>query len=313
MTLKTLAFAATTALAAMLASPAAAEWKPSGPVTIIVPFGAGGSTDVFGRVFAAEMASQTGWAVLVENRPGAGGVIGQLDVVNAKPDGHTLGLSSTSMFAVQPFMPDGSPELQPDSVDFMGTLSIIPYAIVASSDAPFDDLKSLADHSQKSGPAKFSSTSAQLTLAMEQLGEEAGIKFVSAQTSGSGESLQLVAGRHADFTLSGGVHVPFVLDGRMKVIAHFMDERGSYAPDALTVEEQGTKLPLRNYFLLNAPKGLPPEAKSTIAQAIDDAVKSDAVRKFGESIYVTAKNLGPEGSTKDVMSQAAIWRAHFGK
>src|SRR5690606_6368465 len=100
--------------------------------------------------------------------------------------------------------------------------------------------------------------------------------------------------------LSGGVHVPFVLDGRMKVIAHFMDERGSYAPDALTVEEQGAKLPLRNYFLLNAPKGLPEVAKSTIAKAIDDAVDSDAVRKFGDSIYVTAKNLGPEGSTEDV-------------
>ncbi len=140
-----------------------------------------------------------------------------------------------------------------------------------------------------------------------------GLDFVTAPTSGSGESLQLVAGRHADFTISGGVHVPFVLDGRMKVIAHFMNERSSYAPDARTVEEQGAKLPLRNYFLFNAPKGLPADAKAALVKAIDDAVKSDAVREHADRIYVTAANLGPDGSTADVMEQAAVWRAHFGK
>ena len=231
-----MALVAVTLAAALFGGPARAEWKPTGPVTIIIPFGAGGSTDVFGRVFAAELETQTGWNVLVENRPGAGGVIGQLEVVNAAPDGQTLGLSSTSMFSMQPFMEGGSDELQPDSVDFLGTLSMIPYAIVAGAQAPFDDLKSLADYSKTNGPAKFSSTSEQLTLGMEQLAKEVGIAFVSAQTSGSGESLQLVAGRHADFTISGGVHVPFVLDGRMKVLAHFTDERGSYAADATTVE-----------------------------------------------------------------------------
>ena len=107
---------------------------------------------------------------------------------------------------MQPYMPDGSPELQPENADFLGTFSLIPYAIVAAANAPFDDLKSLAEYSQASGPAKMSSTSAQLTVGMEQLGEELGINFVAAQTSGSGESLQLVAGRHADFTISGGVN-----------------------------------------------------------------------------------------------------------
>ncbi|MBS7707487.1 Bug family tripartite tricarboxylate transporter substrate binding protein [Chelatococcus asaccharovorans] len=313
MTFRAMLFAAAVTMAATLSGASRADWQPSGPITIIVPFGAGGSTDIFGRVFATEMQKQTGWTVLVENRPGAGGLIGQIAVANAKPDGQTLGLSSTSMFAVEPFMPDASGELQPDSVDFMGTLSVIPYAIVAGSKAPFDDLKGLAEYSKAKGPAKFSSTSAQLTLAMEQLAKEIGIKFVAAQTSGSGESLQLVAGRHADFTISGGVHVPFVLDGRMKVLAHFMDERGSYAANAKTVDEQGAVLPLRNYFLFNAPKGLPADVKATLAKAIDNAVNSDAVRKYGESIFVTARNLGPEGSTKDVMEQAAVWKARLGK
>ena len=75
------------AMAALCAMPAQAEWKPEKPIMIIVPFGAGGSTDTFGRIFAAEMERLTGWTVLIENRPGAGGVIGQLEVNNAEPDG----------------------------------------------------------------------------------------------------------------------------------------------------------------------------------------------------------------------------------
>lgn len=300
------------AMVALMAVPAHAEWEPGKPITIIIPFGAGGSTDIFGRLFAAEMEKQTGWTILVENRPGAGGVIGQLEVLKAEPDGYTIGLSSSTLFSMQPYMPDGSPELQPENADFLGTFSLIPYAIVAASDAPFDDLKSLAEYSQANGPAKMSSTSAQLTVGMEQLGEEMGIDFVAAQTSGSGESLQLVAGRHADFTISGGVHVPYIQDGRMKVIAHFVDDRGGYAPDAPTVEEQGGTLPLRNYFLFNAPKGMDPEVKDAIATAIDSATKSQAAEDYARSIFVTIKNLGPEGSQEHVMTEAAKWKAHFG-
>jgi tripartite-type tricarboxylate transporter receptor subunit TctC len=312
-TIRNILMALPVAAALAAAGPASAEWQPEQPITIIVPFGAGGSTDTFGRIVANEMERLTGWTVLVENRPGAGGVIGQLEVKNAKPDGHTLGFSSTTVVSMQPFMPDAPTELQPEDLDYLGTMSLIPYAIVAGSDAPFDDLAGLAAYTKEHGPAKFSATSPTLTLAMEQIAESAGFEIVAAQTSGSGESLQLVAGRHADITISGGVHVAYVLDGRMKVIATMTDERASYAPDALTVEEQGAQLPLRNYFLFDAPNGMDAEVKAAIAKAFDDAMNSDAVKAHAEKIHVAIKNLGPEGSTADVMAQADKWRKHFGK
>lgn len=295
------------ALAVGLSSPVLAEWTPDKPVKIVVPFGAGGSTDTFGRVVASAMEQETGWTVIVENRPGAGGVIGQLEVANAEPDGYTVGLSSTSLFSIEPFMPNATGELQPDSVDFIGTLSVIPYAIVAASDAPFNNLAELVAYSKTDGPAKFSATSQQLTLALEQMAAEIGLNFVAAQTSGSGESLQLVAGRHADFTISGGVHVAYVLDGRMKVLAHMLDERADYAPDAMTVAEQGATLPLRNYFLFNVPKGMDPEIKAALAEAIDDALQTDSVKEHAKRINVKLKNLGIEGSTEDVAMQADRW------
>jgi tripartite-type tricarboxylate transporter receptor subunit TctC len=295
------------------AGPAAADWAPKQPIKVVIPFGAGGSTDVFGRVVFNEMEKMTGWKILVENRPGAGGVIGQVVVRDAKPDGHTLGLSSTTVLALQPFMPDAPKEALPESFDYVGTLSLIPYAIVAGKDAPFDDLASLAAYAKAKGPVKFSSTAPELTLAMEQIAKSAGFPIVAAQTSGSGESLQLVAGRHADITISGGVHVPYVTDGRMKVIAIMGDDRATYAPNAKTVEEQGAELPLRNYFLLNAPKKLDPEAKAAIAKAFDAALNSEAVAKYAEKIHVKVKNLGPDGSTADMTAQAKKWRAHFGQ
>lgn len=301
------------AVAMCLSSPVRAEWSPDKPIKIIIPFGAGGSTDTFGRVVASAMEQETGWTVIVENRPGAGGVIGQLEVANAEPDGYTVGLSSTSLFSIEPFMPNATGELQPDSVDFIGTLSVIPYAIVAASDAPFDNLAELAEYAKTNGPAKFSATSQQLTLSLEQMAAEIGLNFVAAQTSGSGESLQLVAGRHADFTISGGVHVAYVQDGRMKVLAHMLDERADYAPDAMTVAEQGATLPLRNYFLYNVPKGMDPEIKTALAAAIDKALQNDSVKEHAKRINVKLKNLGIEGSSEDVASQADRWRKILSK
>jgi tripartite-type tricarboxylate transporter receptor subunit TctC len=311
MKLKFLALAGA-AIAALSAAPAQAEWAPSEPIKFIVPYGAGGSTDVFGRVFAAEMESQTGWRVLIENRPGAGGAVGSIETMNAKPDGHTLGLSATGLFAIQPFMPDGTPELQPENMDYMGTLSVIPFAIITGADSPFDDLKSLAEYSKTNGPAKFSSTSKPLAYAMDIVAEELGINMVAAATSGSAESLQLVLGGHADFTISGGVHVPYVVDKRMKVLAH-IGARGSYAPDVGTVEDQDATFPLSNHFMFSAPKGLPADARAALAKAIDNAVNSDAVRAHANKLHVAPENLGPDGSSADVMKQAKFWRAFFEK
>lgn len=295
-------------------SSAHAEWAPEKPLKIIIPVGAGGSTDTFGRIVANAMEDITGWNIIVENRPGAGGEIGQLEVANAEPDGHTIGLSSTSLFSIQPYLEESSGELTPDSVDYLGTLSVIPYAIIAAADAPFDNLSELAAYSKsENGPAKFSATSRQLTLALDEINKDFGIEYVSALTSGSAESLQLVAGRHADFTISGGVHVAYVMDGRMKVLAHMLDEAAPYAPDRPTVAEQGGTLPLRNYFLFNAPKGMPKEAKAAIADAIDKALSYDAVKAHAKKIHVKLHNLGPEGSAADVAAQAATWRAILGK
>ncbi|MGH1354641.1 MAG: Bug family tripartite tricarboxylate transporter substrate binding protein [Thalassovita sp.] len=296
--------------ASFTAIPASADWMPEKPISLVVPYGAGGSTDVFGRVLAAEMEKQTGWRVLVENRPGAGGAVGTLAVMNAEPDGYTLGVSATGLFTIQPYMVDGTPEIEPEKMDYLATLSIIPFAIVANSEAPFDNLQELADYSQKSGPVKFASTAKPLAYGMNLMADDMKIKLVSAASSGSSESLQLVLGGHADITISGGVHVPYIEDGRLKVIA-FLDERASYAPDVLTVEEQGTNFPVKNMFMVSAPKGLPEEAKAAIVAALDKAVMSEPVQAHGDKLYVNIRNLGPDATSEAVMTQAAFWRDYF--
>lgn len=296
------------AAVAAFATPVLAEWQPSDPISLVIPYGAGGSTDTFGRVFANELEQQTGWTVLVENRTGAGGVVGQTYVANSEPDGLTWGLSSMQIFTIVPYLPQASTELTADSVDFIGTLSVIPFALVTSAQSPFDDMESLAAYTKENGPARFAATTAASTLAMERMAEQFGIEVAAAQTSGSAESLQLVSGRHADLAISGGVHVAQVLDGRLKVVAHMLDDRASYAPDASTIEEQGGVLPLRDYFIFNLPKRVPEEARATIVQAIDSVIKSDAIAAHAEKIYVEPNNLSPEEATKAAQDQATYWR-----
>lgn len=295
------------ATAVFSALPAASAWMPEKPIKIVIPFGAGGSTDTFGRVFANAMEAQTGWTIVVENRPGAGGAVGQIECINANPDGYTVCLSSTSLFAIQPFMPDTPEELTPDSVEYLGTLGAVPFAIVAKPDAPYNNLAELAEYTKANGPVRFAATNPQITLAMNQLSADLGFEFLPAQTSGSSESLQLVSGGHADITVSGGVHVAYVLDGRLKVLAHLTDERGAYASDKLTVEEQGGTLPHRNLWLFNVAKGVDPEVKDALAKAIDDTVNTQAVKDHAAKIHVSLRNLGPDGSTSVIMSEAEKW------
>src|SRR5690606_33070645 len=99
-------------------------WTPAQPIRVVIPFGAGGSTDVFGRVAINAMEQQTGWTLLVENKTGASGAIGSADVQNAAPDGYTIGIASTTVFSLDPFIPGAAVPYGPESFDYLGTLSL---------------------------------------------------------------------------------------------------------------------------------------------------------------------------------------------
>jgi tripartite-type tricarboxylate transporter receptor subunit TctC len=307
---KTLVAAALVAATASFSSAFAQQWKPERPIKVVVPFGAGGTTDVMVRVLLKKIEEKTGWTMIVDNKVGASGAIGSLEVKNAKPDGHVIGVSATLLYALDPFVPGVNVGYKPEDFDYLGTMGLIEFGVVAPKDAPFNDLKEMAEYSKKK-KIRFVSQGRPLELSMELMSKKFGIEYVTATTSGSAESLQLVAGGHADLAMDGGLHVSFIRDGKVKPVAILANKRPSYAPDTKTIIEQGAPLPMRNYVLFFTPLGMPANVKAALAQAIDDGMKTPEMREHMGKIFMGVDNLGPDKAKADVLEQAAHWKEYF--
>lgn len=287
-----------------------AQWKPDRPIRVVVPFGAGGTTDVMVRVLLKKIEEKTGWTMIVDNKVGASGTIGSMEVKNAKPDGHVIGVSATLLYALDPFVPGVNVGYKPEDFDYLGTMGLIEFGVVVPKDAPFNDLKEMAEFSKKK-KIRFVSQGRPLELSMELIGKQFGIEYVTATTSGSAESLQLVAGGHADVAMDGGLHVSFIKDGKVKPVTILAERRPSYAPDTQTIVEQGAPLPMRNYVLFFAPLNIPPNVKAALAKAIDDGMQTPEMKDHMDKIFMGVSNLGPDKARADVLEQANHWKAYF--
>jgi tripartite-type tricarboxylate transporter receptor subunit TctC len=303
----TLVFAVLLSTLHSLPAAAQANWDPRRPVRIIIGFGAGGTTDVIGRAVAKVIENQRGWTVLTENKGGAGGTIAAAEIRNIRPDGMTIGLFSTSVFGLDPYISE-RPRYMPEDFDYLGTIGSIEYALVAGRASPITDIASLVATARSRGFVTLSATGRLQELVAGRLARQFGIEIVSVQTRGSAESLQLVLGGHADVTISGGVHVPAVLSGDIRSIGAITDARHGYAPDVRTLREQGVDISLRNYFMYAGPRNLPPEVRATWEAAIDQAVASPEVAQAAQQAYSTRGNLGGAASAEEIRTQSVLWR-----
>lgn len=297
---------------AVMTEQAAAQWKPTRSIRVVVPFGAGGTSDVITRAVVNQMEKQTGWQFVVENKVGAASALGMQEIMRAKPDGYTIGFSATSLVSLEPFFPGANSPYTAADFDYLATTGSIPFGLVVNKDAPYNDLKGMGEFS-KTKPIRFLSTGRPLQHAMEQLKEQFGIQFVSSNTASANEAIPQIMGGHADATIDGGIFANFVKDGRVKMITILDTKRGVYAPNVPTLIEQGGKLPFSNYRMFIAPKNLPAEVKKALADALDKAINSDEVKAYHATIYNPVENLGPEGTLKDINSQIVIWKAHYAK
>lgn len=291
----------TLALAAALATtgPALAEWKPSGPVTLQIGFGPGGETDTLGRAIALAMEKQTGWDVIAENKPGGGGVAMFTGVGAAAPDGRTVGMGVSMPVLINLVLRGDKLPFKLDSFDYLATVTRAQVAIVAKADAPFDDVAGLVAHAKASGgaPVAFDAKPQELILRAINRQDDAGIRPVSAKSSA--EMIQNVLGGHVVASFAAGTHVEYVRSGDLKVLASANDERHSYAPDTATLREQGYDLAVDPWFYFAAPAGLPADARAALAEALDGAIGSEAVRELvANAMRSETRNLGPDGTRR---------------
>ena len=263
------------AVVATLAAPfaAVAADYPTKPITLVIPFPPGGATDVLGRVIGLRLGQELGQPVVVENRAGAGTVIGAAYVAKAPADGYTLLVSSGTTFTVNPAIRNNLPYDPVKSFDPIGITGRTSLILLANKDVPVTTVKQFVDY-VKASPGKYaygsygSGTTAQ--FAGETVLYAAGLKMTHVPYKGSAPAMTDLMGGQIPFSVDTvSAAIPQLKSGKIKAIAVTAAKRSALLPNVPTMAESGyPDIDMDTWLILAAPKGLPADVKARLEKAL---------------------------------------------
>ena len=272
------------ACAVSLAAGAQTTNWPEKPVTIVVPFPAGGSTDTVARAMALQMGTALGQSFIVDNKPGATGTIGAGFVKRAVPDGYTLLVSSLGAFVVTPHLIKGVPYDATKDFDYISVPVQAPNVLVAS---PKQKERTLAEVIAllKANPGKVSFASSgngsSDHLSAEVFWQQSKTEGLHVPYKGGAPAINDLLGGQVDFSFQNvNAVLPHIKAGKLHAIAVTGDKRSPVLPDVPTLAEAGVKgAEVYSWQGLAAPKGLPPAVKDKLAHAAIAAINDPGVKK----------------------------------
>lgn len=280
--------AAATAAAVALGLPAAsfAQDYPARPITIVVPFSAGGGVDAIARLLAEQLRASLRQSVIVDNRPGASGMLGAGYVAKAAPDGYTLLLGSAGETAINPFVYKARMQYAPEKDLAPITLvTRVPNVLVANPALPVKNVEELIAYAKKN-PGKLSYATSGVGNPQHLNGELfdslAGIRMNHIPYKGSAGQLVDVAGGNVDLSfVSMAGAAPFIKGGRLKALAVTSARRASFAPDIPTIAEYKpmAAYDLDNWFGLFAPAKTPADVQHKLNAAVTQALRDPVLAK----------------------------------
>ncbi|RZL90355.1 MAG: tripartite tricarboxylate transporter substrate binding protein [Variovorax sp.] len=302
-------FAALVALPLMAAAQPA---YPSRPITLIVPFAAGGGTDSIARDIAKTMADRLGQPVVVDNRGGAGGALGADMVAKAKPDGYTL-LFATSTFATNAAI---EPKLPYDPIKSFAPVAMIgrgPLLVVASKQLGVNNVAQLvaAAKARPEGLNFCSAGNGSINhLAGEMFRQKAGLDMTHVPFKGSGPAtVELLSGRIDLFFATVPTILPHVREGRVPVLAVTSARRSPLFPDIPTMAESGVSgFDITTWWGVLAPARTPAPIVDALNRAVNDAAAAEPVR--GRLVHEGADpvRLAPAAFGQELNKELALWR-----
>jgi len=278
-----LAGAVLAASAALASLPARAEF-PDKPVTIVVPFPAGGTMDNLSRRLAQSLNQAWQQPVIVENKPGAGTTIGTRQVARSAPDGLTLGMVANSFAINETLLEDLPYDTRADFAP-VALVAYTPHVLVARKDLPVGSLQEVLELARKNpGRLSFASfgTGTSPHLAIEMLKQDAGVDVTHIPYKGQGPALNDILGGHVDLLFSNLPDIlPHVKAGSLKALAIADGKRAAQLPQVPTMEEAGMAGFLSNsWFALVAPAGVPGEVVQQISGDVVKAVKAPEFTQY---------------------------------
>ncbi|HEY4665506.1 MAG TPA: tripartite tricarboxylate transporter substrate binding protein [Comamonas sp.] len=308
------AVGAVTVAAASLAGLAhAADAYPSKPITLVIPFSPGGSTDILGRLLAQKLSERMNANVVVENKPGANGTIGVDRVAKSAPDGYTIVLAdvggmaiSTSLYPKLPYQP--LKDLTPVSL-----VGRSPLVLTVGNNSPLHSLADL-NKAAKASPGKLnypsSGTGGPNHMGGELYAMQAGVKVTHVPYKGSAPSVVSLVSGETDFGFLTAVTINSQLKaGNLRALAVAHDTRLPAMPDVPTMDEAGLKgFTADAWFMAAVPVGTPQPIIDRLHKEIAQILPQEDVKAKLDSVGVLPAGLSPKASSEFLATEITKWR-----
>jgi len=290
------------ALLACTAAIAQAQALPSKPIRFIVPYLAGGTTDLVARTVGEEMSRRLGQPVVIENRPGAGGNIGMDAVAKAAPDGTTIGFGAISTNALNAHIYRKMPFDPRRDFTAVGMLGYSTIVLEVSPSVPVKNMREFVEYARRNPGVHFGTAGAgtSMHLAGTMFGQMAGVNIVHVPYKGSAPGITDMMGGHLPAMFDNlPASLPHIQAGKLRALAVAGKRRSPALPDVPTIAEAGLAgYEVDPWFGVYGPAGMDPKIVRTLNAALVDALRLPAVKEKLEKAGFT-----PQGSTPEELEK----------
>ncbi len=294
---------------------ALAQSWPSKPIRLVVPFPAGGATDLLARAIAQGIGNGFGQPIVVDNRPGAGGTLGSAEVAKAVPDGHTLLMSTSSTHAIAPHLNPNLPYNAEADFTPVAQVANATNIVLVPKDLPVASIKDLIAYARaRPGQLNYASSGngTIVNLTAEAFKAQAGVFIVHIPYRGTALAIpDLVSGKVQllfDSIVSG---LPHVKDGKLKALAVTSTKRSALVPEIPTVAESGLPgFESNTWFGIYGPKGMSADITNRVATELQRALqKPDVAERLARLGAEPVADAGPARFAAMVKADSARWAA----
>ena len=298
------------AIALAFTAPVQAQHFPTKPIKIIVPYAAGGGTDIVARIVAQKLQDRWGPAVVVENRAGAGGNVGAEAVFTAEPDGYTLLFTAQGPLVVNQYLFEKIP-YEPGKFTPVSLVMVAYSALMANPKVPAQNVRELIAYA-KANPNKLNYASQGIGTAAHLIAElfksMAGVQINHIPYRGSGPALNDLLAGHVD--LMFGELAPsyqYIQSGQLRALAVSSDKRIANLPDIPPVSEVLPGFVVTSWWAVVAPPNMPPDLTNRISAAIGEVMKQPDVSKRLTEMSMVSTGSDPAELSKFINEEAERW------
>jgi tripartite-type tricarboxylate transporter receptor subunit TctC len=297
-------------LACVASTGHAADW-PAKPVTIVIPFAAGGTTDIIGREVGQKLSEELKQPVIVDNRPGAGGTLGASLVAHATPDGYTLFLSTVA-HAMAPGIYKKLPYDFIKDLDPLGMVATTPNVLVVNPSVPVNNVSELISYIKAHPNAvNYGSAGSGSTehFSGELFRSMTGVDITHVPYKGGSPMMTDLMGGQIQMAIETSASASqYVRSGKVKALAVTGTKRSPAFPNVPTMDEAGVKgYTVTTWFALMAPHGTPAAVEDRVSAALARVLKDPALQKRFEDQGVSAGTLGSGELAGFIKSETARW------